>query len=520
MQFTVVERGERQPEGLRSHALLVRDAWNDFGFVTMLHLVVYDESGRRHGIGEVKVGEFGMQSGLQHSPKRPGRVVRLPEQFEELGERHFSLGQDDSYYERLRQLGDAVRVPVLSALKDMAFDATIFDRAQHEKVTRESLMRFLKSNAVVEQFRRIAQGGARVSGFQVAYEAPTPAEGGGKPVVLQFEVSPNSRPSTNIHVLIGRNSVGKSFLLNGMTRAVSDPEQSPHEVGRIVEHDRGSRSSFANLVSVTFSAFDEFPLIRENEVAISYAYVGLRIPSDNSRTPRVKTPAQLKRDFADSVEACLTGERSDRWAKALRTLQYASSGFLEEGWVEDFQTTQSAGVRRRKAGQLFAGLSSGHKVVLLTMTRLVEHVTERSLVVVDEPESHLHPPLLAAFIRALSDLLTDRNGLAVLATHSPVVLQEVPASCVWKLRRYGSHVMADRPTLETFGENVGVLTHEVFGLEVTDSGFHRDLKAAVRQGLSYESVLGRFGGQLGGEAKAIVRSLIAVRDSGGVEGRS
>jgi ABC-type multidrug transport system ATPase subunit len=156
------------------------------------------------------------------------------------------------------------------------------------------------------------------------------------------------------------------------------------------------------------------------------------------------------------------------------------------------------------------------------MTRLVEHVTERSLVIIDEPESHLHPPLLAAFIRALSDLLSDRNSLAVIATHSPVVLQEVPASCVWKLRRHGSQLVADRPTIETFGENVGVLTHEVFGLEVTDSGFHRDLKAAVRQGLSYEHVLGRFNGQLGGEAKAIVRSLIAVRDSdgpGNMEGR-
>ncbi|MFF7413358.1 AAA family ATPase [Streptomyces lydicus] len=519
MQFTVVERGERQPKDLRSHALLVRDRWNDFGFVTMFHLVIYDEAGRRHGIGEVKIGEFGMQGGQEQTLKRPGRMVRVPGEFEELGERHFSLGQDDSYYERLRQLGDVVRVPVLSALKDMAFRESIFDRAQHEQVTRESLMRFLKPSAVEEQFRRIAQGGARVSAFEVAYEAPVPVGGGGKSLVLQFDVMPNSRPSTNIHVLIGRNSVGKSFLLNSLARAVANHEAEQREVGRIVESARGARSSFANLVSVTFSAFDEFPLISEDEVAISYAYVGLKIPSTSSRQPRVKTPSQLMGDFADSVEACLTGERADRWANALRTLQYASIGFLDERWVEEFQSTQSASARRRKARRLFASLSSGHKVVLLTMTRLVEHVTERSLVVIDEPESHLHPPLLAAFIRALSELLTDRNGLAVLATHSPVVLQEVPASCVWKLRRYGNQLVVDQPTVETFGENVGVLTHEVFGLEVTDSGFHRDLKAAVRQGLSYENVLGRFDGQLGGEAKAIVRSLITIRDSDEVEGQ-
>jgi predicted ATP-dependent endonuclease of OLD family len=69
-------------------------------------------------------------------------------------------------------------------------------------------------------------------------------------------------------------------------------------------------------------------------------------------------------------------------------------------------------------------MSSGHAIVLLTITRLVATVEEKTLVLLDEPESHLHPPLLSAFIRALSDLLYDRNGVAIIATHSPVVLQE------------------------------------------------------------------------------------------------
>ncbi|MGN9540532.1 AAA family ATPase [Escherichia coli] len=63
-------------------------------------------------------------------------------------------------------------------------------------------------------------------------------------------------------------------------------------------------------------------------------------------------------------------------------------------------------------------MSSGHAVVLLTLTRLVATVEEKTLVLIDEPESHLHPPLLSAFIRALSDLLLD-NGLSIIATHSP-----------------------------------------------------------------------------------------------------
>jgi predicted ATP-dependent endonuclease of OLD family len=162
---------------------------------------------------------------------------------------------------------------------------------------------------------------------------------------------------------------------------------------------------------------------------------------------------------------------------------------------------------------MFRRLSSGHKIVLLTITKLVQVVGERSLVLIDEPEAHLHPPLLSALIRALSDLLTERNGVAIIATHSPVVLQEVPKECVWAIRRYGYQSTADRPDIETFGENVGVLTREIFGLEVSKSGFHRALQEAVEQGLSYDEVLAQFNHRLGMEGRALARAAIAHRDT-------
>jgi hypothetical protein len=89
----------------------------------------------------------------------------------------------------------------------------------------------------------------------------------------------------------------------------------------------------------------------------------------------------------------------------------------------------------------------------------------------------------------------------------------VPKSCAWKIRRHGNKVVAERPEIETFGENVGVLTREVFGLEVTHSGFHRLLQDNVDRDSTYEQVLARFDGQLGGEARAILRGMIVERDS-------
>jgi hypothetical protein len=68
---------------------------------------------------------------------------------------------------------------------------------------------------------------------------------------------------------------------------------------------------------------------------------------------------------------------------------------------------------------------------------------------------------------------------------------------------------AERPEIETFGENVGVLTSEIFGLEVTDAGFHTMLRDAAARLEDYDSVVESFDNQLGAEARAIVRGLVA-----------
>ena len=169
------------------------------------------------------------------------------------------------------------------------------------------------------------------------------------------------------------------------------------------------------------------------------------------------------------------------------------------------------------AQELFSRLSSGHKVILLTLTCLVAITMERTLVLMDEPENHLHPPLLSAFVRALSALLIQKNGLAIISTHSPVILQEVPKNCIWQLYRNNTILRAVRPERETFGENVGVLINDVFGLEVTHSGFHGMLLQMVEAGLTYEEILNKFDFRVGMEARSILRILLANREYGGTE---
>ncbi len=166
---------------------------------------------------------------------------------------------------------------------------------------------------------------------------------------------------------------------------------------------------------------------------------------------------------------------------------------------------------KKNAELEFSKLSSGHEVIVLTLVQLIEKITERTLVILDEPKNHLHPPLLAAFVRAFSELLIDRNGVAIVATHSPVILQEVPKSCVWKINRVGREVSAERLEIESFGATIGALTHEVFGLEVRQSGFHKMLIDEVQKGKSYDDIVGDFNNELGDEARALLQTLMLLK---------
>ena len=166
------------------------------------------------------------------------------------------------------------------------------------------------------------------------------------------------------------------------------------------------------------------------------------------------------------------------------------------------------GKHEERVFPLFSILSSGHKIILLTIANLIDLVEEKTIVFLDEPEEHLHPPLVAAFIQALSNLLIYRNGVGIIATHSPVIVQEVPKKCVWILNRKGEYLIPRRPEIETYGENLGELTTEIFGYEVNNSGFHKEIQEAVEKSDSYEAARSIFGNQLGKEAKSILRAYM------------
>lgn len=509
------------PDFLNTETIyLINDNWNDwYEFETAYVVNVYHME-KTISLGRIKIGQ------QQQADTR----ASLPKRFSSLDKDFFSIGFGTYYYEQLKKYPSYNFL--LISLNDIAFNLDIYENFKNERVLLHSLLRDISITTLKGQWHRLAHGGALLTNYNFSYILPEHNVLPGTSNRLEFIVDIQNRyPPSNIHVLIGKNGIGKTTILKNMIKVL---ENSPSD-NQIGEIDTLWAESFSNIVNISFSAFD-MPILREDlpdTIPIKYTYVGL-IKSVNSKKS-IKSIEQLTQDFFEKYYSIVNGVNKTLWNNAIEILEsdYTFQAFNINNWcqknldeIAQLKLTypQSIGenavsYRQRidkqyfesKITHYFTPLSSGHKNILLILATLINLVEEKTLVIMDEPEEHLHPPLVSALIRALSNLLTYRNGVAIIATHSPVIVQEVPKRCVWILNRIGNLLKLERPEFETFGENLGELTSVIFGYEVLNSGFHKMLADAASKHSNYDSALEQFHNQLGKEAKAILKSYIHER---------
>ena len=517
MKFIVVDN---LPSIIKSDEIYLKnDAWDDwFEFETVFQVYIF-----KNHIGSVRIGYRGQ------TERRPP----LPKTFSELPREYFSLGTSIDYYSGLKN-HDSIRADYLEALHDIAYDLQLFENVRAERVVRVSLLRDFSASEVKGQLHRIADGGAVLTNYDFKYVLPEVDFRTKENKELVFEVDVSNRtPSSNIHVLIGNNGVGKTTILKGMLNALLFKSDSiKAKYGHI---QTGWGASFNNIVNISFSAFDD--PISENDIReelIPYKYMGL-IEVRYERGVRSKYAQSDKLTslfFKNFYEIRQSHTKNELWKRSIKILEsddtfkeldilnwdtHDDTKYLRiknDNPIKDDETDYEYKSRLRLyyyqevVNEKFSVLSSGHKNILLTLICLINKVEEQTLVILDEPEEHLHPPLVSAFIRALSELLTYRNGVAIIATHSPVIVQEVPRKCVWKMTKHGTIRDYERPRIETFGANLGEITSEIFSYNVGDTGFHSLLKASVENNETYKDAFESFRGELGDEAKSILMSYM------------
>lgn len=508
MRFEVTASWSEPTSGPWPAVMLRENNWDDFGYKTLFGVSIHFDQQNSIDLGDVKIMRDGQTRG---ATKLPGR------RFDYLGSEYCSLGQEAEYYEKLASLPLEVRSTYLRAVRDAAYDQTIRRRFMSMDAWSTSLTRFGQASHALEVGKELVRGRRRAPGraeFQYV-------RGGASALTIKFDFDDTGDLPGRSNVIIGYNGVGKTHLLAELARVASGRGSRKDQDGSLVGRD----STFNSVIAISYSAFDSFEIPQDktrgqadelvaehegNTAVLGYVYCGLRRlkstadqadPADEVLSARreLKSLDEIDRELLNALEVARHRRANDRpiLRDALMLLQQEPSfgriGVHPSEWLD-------IGVR---PAEHIARLSTGHKIVLNIVTQLAAHLKPRSIVLLDEPETHLHPPLLAAMLKVVQRLLDTFDSFVIIATHSPVVLQEVPARAVRVLTRFGDLSEVDEPEIETFGENVGTITRHVFSLDSTATDYQSVL-GALAERLTLDEIERLFKDGLSDQARALV----------------
>jgi predicted ATPase len=491
--------------------LLMRDSWNDDNYYTYYSLYTnLIKSGKYTIIGGVRILKKEQQRNETFLiPK--GIIVEPLEGF-------CSLGTSLDYYERISQLDYVYKDYILNFLNDIIYKPSLQNIFKEEEGFNSSLLRNITLEDDIFDLAPIIITG-------IYKDLPVKKE-------LKFEFQTNQMLEpilfdfSSVHyyksgqeqslpnricVIIGRNGSGKSTLLSKIARLVfssADDRIYIKDLATIEPKGLG----FSRIINISYSAFDSFQVpgitpSEKRQIAEEmdenkgrYFYCGVRdikrevleeldklkidalgkiqledILNDKYNFNYLKSLSTLNDEFHFSLGKILENEeKTSLLISSLSTLSQESS--------LHFLSVVNLDVLKNNSlldNSFFTKLSTGHKFVIHSIFKLIYHIQRRSLVLFDEPESHLHPPLLAILMKTLRNIMDSQSSFMIIATHSPVVIQETLQKHVIIIRREGKLIKTNIAENQTYGESIGALTSDVFGLAADYKDYHEELNKIV-----------------------------------------
>lgn len=536
--------------------ILTASSWDDYGyktdFVVWMHNV---RTGIKHGLGTLKIGYKGQDEGTKTINKINKKVIR------KLDDDFFSMfSSEKSYkaifkyfeieYEELLKINaidkkeerkDFIKRNVyslLDGLNDIVYTKKI-ERDKSivkEKVFQNSFLRSTSIETILNSYTDIVyqKNGETIFDFCVKG--------------IDFRSTKNNRPSNNIHALIGGNGCGKSYILDSVVDSY------------INENDERIKK----LIIVSFSPFDKLYsykkyLLNNSDVKINY--IGIKdfyIHINNIEKnvfEKLKDKTEIQKDFIDSFYLAIKKDldlvrfvfneiRKSHKGSQLdlinldQIITFDNKGKVENSISErkkeliDYlidsigKKTESDVIEENLSNVemknsiigKFSELSSGYQMVVYTLFNLIAHLETGTVVLYDEPEVYLHPPLMLTYIKILREIFIRKNGMGIFATHSPIILQEIPKSCVKVIRRIKEDGSVCYLNLrnEAYASSITSINNEIFKLETKNAGFYKDIMDEckrvsgmdINRNLDRKSkinkVLQEFNNQVGDEGVSII----------------
>lgn len=426
---------------------LVSDSWNDFGYRTLFHAHYVSHKEVVTDLGGVKIA-----SDSQH------QRTKIEGRFEELPVGYFSLGQSMDYYKRIRAIKKDLREELLQGLRDVVFLPQLLAQYQDLDVFTTSLLRYSETRVVLRDAVSLFSAEPPQEKTRCSFLFEIQLPGAALPHALSVELGNEPRLPDRIMALIGKNGTGKTWLLGRLAAALSGDEVS---VGKFTPQ----HPAFQRVIAVSYSAFDRFNKPKSKRT-FSYIYCGIY-----DAKGKLLERQRLFRKIRDAAAQIAKVDRVELWKEMIEAV--LDKNTMEAMSVYLFSDEQEGVVLRPPR------LSSGQLVLASTVTELVASIQEESIVLMDEPELHQHPNSVAGLLFSLNRMLETFKSFALIATHSPLVIQQIPAKYVRLFIRNGNATVIRDLGSECFGENLTSITQEVFQTNASPSLYTEWFKKAT-----------------------------------------
>lgn len=372
------------------------------------------------------------------------------------------------------------------------------------------------------------------------FKVKAPLPGCPEPLTVDFDFEPDPIFDDRACVLIGRNGVGKTQLLRSIVEGLTDePIREDETRADIGEAARFSRTIvFSSVPSDPYRKsilpwFDidyEYFAVAADPHPLGQAFLqsvldalrddGSAFGNDGAR----RTRAQLLQSSLEQLGMwqrlfvpLRPKTRADDFSSHiyLDDIAYVS---LDERYSEKQENQLASCVDMTGTAIILSDqmeprrLSSGELAMIQFAAQAAASIENGSLLLLVEPETHLHPNYVSQFMDLLQDLLARTRSIAIIATHSAYVLREVPRQRVTVLsREENGTIMADRPRMQTFGANIDDLSQFVFIDSAVSARFRERLetwgKAEGRE-IGIDGIIERYGDQLSPTTLSIVAHAI------------
>lgn len=325
-----------------------------------------------------------------------------------------------------------------------------------------------------------------------------------EPHQLSIKYNHQSIIPKRIFVLIGKNGVGKSESLKAFCRGALQYKDK----GLSLVDDDGKRPLINRIIAIATpgETSNTFPPERRAAQKLYYRRLILtRKGTNNIGDCLVKLARSAdeigkntrKNLFLDSLHQA--GLDPINIFVQLKNEQTIDLWHFLQGGGEQDSLMRWASIEHNldpklKRGDGLYPLSSGQLTFFKFALLSCLFIENGTFVLMDEPETHMHPNMIVDFIGLLDFLLEKTGSQALIATHSAYFIREVSNEQVAVLSISDNRLVTDKPRLPTFGATVDSISQFIFQ-EDTDIRLSEKLYDKVK-GKSFSDVEEQLGNEI------------------------